>query len=93
MILELPDIKDTVCGRELLEEGRTEGRQEGRQEGKEDALSQAAIRFAEGRFGAVPQEVAVAIKDLSVKDSDSLISALATSLKSVDDLSLWLKSK
>ncbi|MCF6313824.1 MAG: DUF4351 domain-containing protein [Verrucomicrobiales bacterium] len=85
MILELPDIKDTVCGRELLNEGR--------QEGKEDALSQAAICFAEGRFGAVPHELGAVIESLSVKDLDSLIRALAASLKTLDDLRLWLKSK
>ncbi len=82
MILELPDIKDTVCGRELIEEG------------KEKALSQAAIRFAEGRFGKLAPEVSSMIESLSAKDSDSLIGELAAaSLKNIDDLQHWLKAK
>ena len=93
MILELPDIKDTVCGRELLEEGIEQGLQKGLQKGRQEGESQMIIRFLEEKFGRIPDDQLEILKELSETRSNLLIGELASgSLEDLDALKRWLSS-
>ncbi len=48
------DIKDTVAGRQIFEEGVQEGKQDGKQEGFQDGIKEMVIEALVERFVAVP---------------------------------------
>lgn len=53
----LPDLRETRSGQDLIQIGREEGRQEGREEGRIVALRGALIDLLENKFGSIkPQE-------------------------------------
>lgn len=68
LIGQLPDLRETQSGKDLIAIGRTEGKIEGKTEGKIEALMQ----LLEIRFGAIPTTLRaqiVQIKSMSELDT------------------------
>ena len=82
MILELPDIRDTVCGKELIAEGKTEGAL-GHQQ-------RTLLAFGAKKFGPLPSEVAAGIQKLNLAQGDELLFNRLFEMSSLDDLERWL---
>ena len=61
---ELPDLRETQSGKDLIAIGREEGREEGRLEG----LRHSTRRLVERRFGHVPPEVALRLEQCESAD-------------------------
>ena len=80
MILDLPDIRQTVCGKELLEEGREIGRDEG---AANVLLTQLGSRFK------VPKTVTARVRDLTKPQLDTLALAIFE-MEKLQDLRNWL---
>ena len=84
MILDLPDVRQTVCGRELLDEGRTEGKAEGKAE--------LLTFLAETRLGPLPEELKQRIQQLPA-DAFQSLALKVLELTQVEELRLWLASQ
>ena len=76
MILDLPDVRHTVCGKELLEEGREEG------------AADVLLTLLRSRF-KVPNTVETRIRNLKKSQLDELALALFD-LEKLGDLKNWL---
>jgi hypothetical protein len=84
MILEFPDIRDTRCGMELIEEGREEGEIIG--------LRKSVLQVARKRFGALSSSVEAKIQRLDRKRAVKLVGDLLD-MKAMGDLKKWLEKK
>jgi predicted transposase YdaD len=80
MILDLPDVRQTVCGRELLDEGRTEGKAE------------LLALQAETRLGPLPDELKARIRQLP-GDAFQALALKVLEWTQVEELQLWLASQ
>ena len=94
MIFELPDIRDTRCGKELIEEGRAEGYKQGYNEGYLEGYQQgmqlAAIKVAR-HFAEVSPDTGAQIRQLCLADVERLVKDLSKTDAPVD-LDRWLQS-
>ncbi len=90
MILDLPDITETVAGKELIEIGIERGIERGREEGR-SAASVAAIRkMGEKHFGAAPAELDARIVKLPLTVKEDLVVAMMD-LGSWEDVTSWME--
>ncbi len=80
MILDLPDVRQTRCGRELLDEGREEG------------MAEMVIAVARKRLGKISKSVEERIRNLDAKLMEPLLIAVLE-MKSVKELRDWLEAK
>ena len=85
MILELPDIRDTVCGQELIAEGEVKGRAEGEVRQLREKLRLFAIR----KFGPIPSDATSQIQKLNLAQGDELFDRLFE-MTEFGDLERWL---
>ena len=96
MILELPDIRDTVCGKELIAEGRMEGMAEGLAEGKAEGelekLRNHLCLFGAKKFGPLSSDVTASIQKLNLAQGDELFDRLFE-MNDVGDLERWLSER
>ena len=83
MILDLPDIRQTVCGKELLDEGREEGREEG---AADILLTQLSSCFK------VPGTVEKQLRKLKKPQLEKLALAISE-IEKLKDLRAWLASQ
>ena len=82
------DLRELPMIREAMDEGRKEGRErglvEGREQGREEGIREALVAVAAERFGALPTDVVVALRDpeLDVGSATRLVACAG----SIDDL-------
>jgi hypothetical protein len=92
MILDLPDVRQTVCGRELLDEGRTEGIAEGKAKGIAEGKAELLALQAETRLGPLPDELKARIRQLP-GDAFQALALKVLEWTQVEELQLWLASQ
>ena len=78
------DLRELPMIREAMDEGREEGRERGLVEGREEGIREAFVAVAAERFGALPTDVVVALRDpeLDVGSATRLVACAG----SIDDL-------
>ncbi len=90
--VELPDIEDTVLGRELIQrgvgKGQVEGRVEGRVEGQVEAFQKAALRIMAKKWGSLPA-LEAEVRRLSLEEVSNLPSDLFD-MSTPEELERWL---
>ena len=57
MLGQLPDLRDTQSGKDLIAIGRLEGNREGKLEGKLEGKREALLELLEIRFGGLSHEL------------------------------------
>jgi hypothetical protein len=104
MILDLPDVRETVIGRQLINEGLEKGREQGIEQGIEkgieqglasgrrEALVASVNRVGTKRFGAAPPELERQIAALPLDNLGELLDAMLD-LPSWDAVADWLNAK
>lgn len=96
MILNLPSIEDTVCGRELLAKGEARGEARGEAKGieKGEVLQQQKMlrQFATQKFGRLPSKVATRIRKVTLAQGEELFRRLFD-MKKISDLERWLSER
>ena len=80
MILDLPDIRDTVCGRELIAEGKVE---------QSRAI---AGSLATDKFGPLPAELEARIQKLDLSQSNELCHSLFR-MSDLSELRTWFQER
>lgn len=79
---ELPDIRDTQSGRDLIAIGKLEGKAEG--------LAEAIVLIVKDRFRKVPKELEERLPQIPRRSKQHLL-RLVTRADSVADIENWLK--
>lgn len=83
---ELPDIRDTQTGRDLIAIGKLEGAAEGEARG----LGKAIVLIVKDRFRNVPKELEERLPKMRLRSKQQLL-RFVTRAESVADLEKWLK--
>jgi len=84
-------LQETRVYREIKAEGREEGIVVGREEGREEATTNLILRQLTRRFGAISEDLQVAIAGLPLHKLEDLSEALLD-FTSLADLQAWLGS-
>ncbi len=92
MILDLPDVRDTVVGRELLDEGIERGIEKGREEGRGEGILSSLTLVGMARFGPCDDMTRDRISRLSEGDMQKLLVEMLE-LDSWRAVSAWLDAR
>lgn len=83
---ELPDLRDTASGRDLINIGRNEGRTEGRAEGLAEGVRESVLSIIESRFGRLDRELQDRIDRIESLDTLKRLLKQVVRIESLDEL-------
>ena len=90
LLSELPDIRDTQTGRDLIAIGKLEGAAEGEVRGEARGLEKAIVLIVKDRFRIVPKELEERLPKMPLRSKQQLL-RFVTRAESVADIEKWLK--
>ena len=86
MLGQLPDLRDTQSGKDLIAIGKLEGEREGKLEGKLEGKREALLEVLEIRFGGVSSELKEQILKIDSIDSINRIYKCSLTASKLSDI-------
>ena len=87
---DLPDIRDTQTGRDLIAIGKREGLRERKRSSEDRGWTLAILVIVKDRFRSVPKELEERLSKMSRRSKRNLLRAMFR-FESVAEFKAWLK--